>query len=112
MISDTTIAQIRRFIADRDWGQFHTPGNLAKSVSIEAGELLECFQWTNEPRDGDVEHVCEELADVMIYCLQLADLLGVDPDAIIREKMHKNAQKYPVATSKGNSKKASPTTQA
>ena len=72
MISDDTLRMIHQFSADRDWQQFHTPANMAKSVSIEAGELLECFQWSDEPRDGDWEHVCEELADVMIYCIQMA----------------------------------------
>lgn len=64
MISDETINQIREFIADHDWRQFYTPDNMAKSISIEAGELLECFQWSDEPRDGDWEHAHEELADV------------------------------------------------
>lgn len=62
---------------------------MAKSVGIEAGELLECFQWSDEPRNGDWEHVYEELADVMIYCIQMADVLGVDLDEIIRSKMAK-----------------------
>ena len=84
----------------------HTPGNMAKSISIEAGELLECFQWSDEPRDGDWEHVHEELADVMIYCIQMADVIGVDLDEIIQSKMAKNAAKYPVEQSKGSSAKA------
>lgn len=79
---------------------------MAKSVGIEAGELLECFQWSDEPRDGDWEHVYEELADVMIYCLQMADVLGVDLNEIIRSKMAKNARKYPVEASRGSSAKA------
>lgn len=96
MISDETLAQIRRFIAERDWERYHTPANLARSISIEAGELLECYQWSDEPRDGDLGHMNEELADVLIYCIQMADLLGVDLDEIIRDKMRKNAVKYPV----------------
>lgn len=106
MIPEDTINEIRQFITDRDWRRFHTPGNMAKSINIEAAELLECFQWSDEPRDGDWEHVHEELADVMIYCIQIADLLGVDLDEIIRDKMEKNAKKYPVETSKGSSAKA------
>ncbi|RYQ45693.1 nucleotide pyrophosphohydrolase [Bifidobacterium pseudolongum subsp. globosum] len=106
MISNETINQIREFIAERDWRQFHTPGNMAKSISIEAGELLECFQWSDEPRDGDWEHVHEELADVMIYCIQMADVIGVDLDEIIQSKMAKNAKRYPVESSKGSSSKA------
>ena len=106
MISNETINQIREFIDERDWRQFPTPGNMAKSISIEAGELLECFQWSDEPRDGDWEHVHEELADVMIYCIQMADVIGVDLDEIIRSKMAKNAKRYPVESSKGSSSKA------
>lgn len=106
MISNETINQIREFIAERDWRQFHTPGNMAKSISIEAGELLECFQWSDEPRDGDWEHVHEELADVMIYCLQMADVIGVNLDEIIQDKMMKNTARYPVEPSKGSSAKA------
>lgn len=101
MISDDTLRMIHQFSADRDWQQFHAPANMAKSVSIEAAELLECFQWSDEPRDGDWEHVYEELADVMIYCIQMADVLGVDLDEIIRSKMEKNARKYPVERGKG-----------
>lgn len=106
MISDDTLRMIHQFSVDRDWQQFHAPANMAKSVSIEAGELLECFQWSDEPRDGDWEHVYEELADVMIYCIQMADVLGVDLDEIIRDKMAKNASKYPVEASHGSSAKA------
>ena len=106
MISDSTINMIRQFVADRDWNQFHTPGNLAKSISIEAAELLECFQWSDEPRDGDVEHVHEEIADALIYCIMLSDRFGFDLDDIILDKLSKNARKYPIEISRGNSKKA------
>ena len=106
MISDDTLRMTHQFSADRDWRQFHALANMARSVSIEAGELLECFQWSDEPRDGDWEHVYEELADVMIYCIQMADVLGVDLDEIIRDKMAKNAKKYPVEASRGSSAKA------
>lgn len=64
MISDSSINAIRKFVAERDWSQFHTPGNLAKSISIEAAELLECFQWNDEPQDSNIEHIHEEIADV------------------------------------------------
>lgn len=63
MISDSSINAIRKFVAERDWSQFHTPGNLAKSISIEAAELLECFQWNDEPQDSNIEHIHEEIAD-------------------------------------------------
>ena len=102
-MTEQTINRIRKFTADRDWDQFHTPANLAKSISIEANELLECFQWTDN--DYDLQPVKEELADVMVYCQNLADKLGVDPDEIINKKMDQNEAKYPVEKAKGNSAK-------
>ncbi len=98
-----TINRIRKFTDDRDWDQFHSPVNLAKSIVIEAAELLECFQWDDEKYD--VQHVKDELADVMVYCQNLADKLGVDPDEIINKKMDQNEAKYPVEKAKGNSAK-------
>ena len=103
MIKDSTIERIRKFSEDRNWGQYHTPVNLAKSISIEAAELLECFQWSDT--EFDKEHLCEELADVMNYCLQLADVIGVDPDEIINAKCAQNEAKYPVEKAKGKSDK-------
>ena len=97
-----TIEEIKQFTKDRDWDQFHTPSNLAKSICIEAGELLECFQWDDH---YDLTHVKEELADVLVYCIDLTLKLDVDIDTIIHEKMQKNAKKYPVAKAKGSSKK-------
>ena len=79
-----TIERIRRFTEERDWDQFHSPENLAKSIVIEAAELLECFQWDNEK--FDLQHVKEELADVMVYSQNLLDKLGLDADEIINEK--------------------------
>ena len=79
-----TIDRIRKFTEDRDWDQFHTPANLAKSISIEANELLECYQWSDE---ADLEHVREELADVIVYCQNLLDKLGLDVDEIVNSKM-------------------------
>lgn len=98
-----TIERIRKFTEDRDWDQFHAPENLAKSIIIEAAELLECFQWDNERYD--VEHVKEELADVMVYCQNLLDKLGLDADEIVNAKMDQNEAKYPVAKAKGKSDK-------
>ena len=89
-MKQTTIDRIRKFTADRDWDQFHTPANLAKSISIEVGELLECYQWSD---DADIEHVREELADVIVYCQNLLDKLGLDIDEIINSKMAKNEAK-------------------
>tara|TARA_B100000678_G_C18219006_1_gene506415 strand:- start:1058 stop:1429 length:372 start_codon:yes stop_codon:yes gene_type:complete len=90
------------FVRERDWDQFHTPANLAKSISIEAGELLECFQWGDE---GDDARVREELADVMTYCMLLAMRLGVELDEIVVEKLAVTAEKYPVERAKGRSAK-------
>ena len=94
-----TIERIRRFTEERDWDQFHSPENLAKSIVIEAAELLECFQWDNEK--FDLQHVKEELADVMVYSQNLLDKLGLDADEIINEKMSRNEAKYPVEKAKG-----------
>lgn len=96
------IKKIRKFNEERDWDQFHSPENLAKSISIEAGELLECFQWNNE---YELDEVKEELADVINYCLLMADKLGVDPKQIVLDKMEKTAKKYPVDKAKGKSTK-------
>ena len=96
------IEEIRKFNEERDWDQFHTPENLAKSISIEAGELLECFQWNNE---YDKEHLCEELADVYSYVLMMADEIGVDLEEITLQKIEKNKAKYPADVFRGNSAK-------
>ena len=96
------INEIEEFNKERDWDQFHSPENLAKSISIEAGELLECFQWNN---NYDKEEVCEELADVFTYCIQMAMKLGVDPEEIILKKLEKTKKKYPVDKAKGVSTK-------
>lgn len=121
-MTEQTINRIRKFTADRDWEQFHTPANLAKSISIEANELLECFQWSD--KDYDLQHVkiinskCVKqkaervfvaftypLADVMVYCRNLLDKLDLDEDEIINMKMTMNEAKYPVEKAKGNNKK-------
>ncbi|KAK3321767.1 hypothetical protein B0H66DRAFT_475024 [Apodospora peruviana] len=93
---------LAEFAAERDWGKWHTPENLAKSISIEAAELLECYQWGKEP---NLEHVRYELADVLTYCLQLANRLGVDPEEIILEKLELTRKKYPVKTATTESEK-------
>ena len=118
-MTEQTISRIRKFTADRDWDQFHTPANLAKSISIEANELLECFQWSD--KDYDLQHVkiinskCVKqkaervflaftypLADVMVYCRNLLDKLDLDEDEIINMKMTMNEAKYPVEKAKGS----------
>jgi NTP pyrophosphatase (non-canonical NTP hydrolase) len=102
MGNDKTMDALRTFVNEREWGQFHTTTNLAKSVSIEAAELLECFQWSDE---ADGERVKEELADVLTYCLLLANKLGLDPDKIILEKLEATRVKYPVDKARGKSTK-------
>ncbi len=98
-----TIDRIRKFTEDRDWDQFHSPANLAKSIVIEAAELLECFQWSDE--GFELQRVKEELADVMVYSQNLLDKLGLDADEIINMKMTMNEAKYPVEKAKGKSDK-------
>lgn len=99
---DYLISKIQRFNTDRDWDQFHSPDNLAKSISIEAGELLECFQWSN---NYNIDDVTDEMADVFVYLLDLANKLNVDLIDITDKKMDKNAEKYPVEKAKGKSEK-------
>jgi NTP pyrophosphatase (non-canonical NTP hydrolase) len=94
--------QIKKFNEERDWDQFHSPENLAKSISIEAGELLECFQWTS---NCDEEEVCSELADVINYCILLADKLDVEVEEIVLKKLEETGKRYPVEKAKGVSTK-------
>ena len=102
-MNKATIDRIRKFTEDRNWDQFHSPANLAKSISIEANELLECFQWSD---DGyDIGEVREELADVIVYCQDMLDKLGLDVDEIVNAKMDKNEAKYPVEKAKGSAAK-------
>lgn len=102
-MKEETLQRIRKFTSDRDWDQFHSPANLAKSIVIEAAELLECFQWDEE--QYDLEAVKEELADVLVYSQNLLDKLGFDVDEIINAKMAKNEAKYPIEKAKGKNTK-------
>ena len=102
MTLDEVKKEISDFTKERNWDQYHTPENLAKSISIEAGELLECFQWSP---DYKLENVKQELADVLIYCIMLADKLGLDPVDIMNKKIQMNESKYPIEKSRGNSRK-------
>ena len=97
------LLKIRKFNEDRDWDQFHSLENLAKSVAIEAGELLGCFQWENE--NYDKQAVCEEMADVFTYLVDMADRLDVDLLEITDKKMDKNIEKYPVEKARGRNTK-------
>ncbi len=101
---------LRRFAADRDWGQFHSPKNLACALSVEAAELLEHFQWLSEAQSQDLgadqrAAVRLELADVLLYLLQLAERLQIDLLDAAREKLVLNARKYPVERARGSSRK-------
>lgn len=102
MTWESSSAAVRTFVRERDWSQFHSPDNLAKSIAIEAGELLECFQWSADADDAEVRR---ELADVLIYCLLLADRIGADVDELIHAKIEENARKYPVNRARGRSAK-------
>lgn len=97
-----TIEALRAFVRERDWEQFHTPSNLAKSISIEASELLEHFQWSD---DFDKAEVLDELADVLTYCFLLAEKLGAEPLEIIQAKLAKTIAKYPADKARGKSEK-------
>ncbi|MDD4298615.1 MAG: nucleotide pyrophosphohydrolase [Bacilli bacterium] len=94
--------KIMEFNEERDWDQFHSPENLAKSIAIESGELLECFQWNS---NYDKREVCNELADVVNYCILLSDKLDVDLEDIVLEKLEETRKKYPVDKAKGKSTK-------
>ncbi len=96
------MARLRAFVEARDWEQFHTPENLAKSISIESAELLECFQWSS---NFDEARVREELADVLTYAYLLSDKLGQSPNTLILEKLEQTAAKYPVDKARGSTTK-------
>ena len=102
-MNEQTIQRIRKFTEERDWDKFHSPVNLAKSISIEANELLECFQWSDD--EYDIQHVKEELADVLVYCRNMLDKLGLDEDEIVNMKMNQNEAKYPVDKARGKNSK-------
>lgn len=102
MATCSAIEALRAFRDERDWSQFHSAENLAKSVAIESGELLECFQW-GEP--SDASSVRHELADVLTYCYLLADSLGAEPDELVLEKLELTRRKYPVERARGRSAK-------
>ena len=102
MGNEDLLAALRQFVSERNWRQFHTPENLDKSISIESAELLELFQWS-EP--SNIEEVKEELADVLTYCILLADKYDLDIEKIVLEKLEKTKAKYPVEKSFGSSEK-------
>ena len=107
MISKETVEIVKKFRDDRNWRQFHNPKDLAISLSLEASELLEIFQWSATDLEciDKLDMVKEELADVLSYAILLADRYGLNLDEIIRAKMKKNAEKYPVEKAAGVSTK-------
>ena len=107
MLRDETIRRVIQFRDDREWRQFHTPKDLAISLSLEAAELLEIFQWSGadlECRDK-LDRIREELADVLSYCVLMADVCGLDLDEILNAKVDQNAAKYPVEKARGSAAK-------
>ena len=107
MLRDETIQRVLRFRDDRDWRQFHTPKDLAISLSLEAAELLEVFQWSGTDLEcpDKLDRIREELADVLSYCVLMADVCGLDLDEILNAKVDQNAAKYPVEKARGSAAK-------
>lgn len=106
-ISKETVNKVLKFRDDRDWKQFHDPKDLAISISLEASELLEIFQWSRDDVYclDKIDKIKEELADVVNYCILMADACNLDLDKIITDKIKLNAAKYPVDKAKGTSTK-------
>ena len=106
-MTEKTIQEILKFRDDRNWKQFHNPKDLAISISLEAAELLEVFQWSAADTvcENKTDKIKEELADVLIYCVHMADLCGLDMDEIIQEKLKRNNVKYPVEKAFGSKEK-------
>lgn len=107
---ETLREQLRQFAAARDWDQFHSPKNLAMALSVEAGELLEVFQWLTEEQSRSLApdaHAAasDEVADVLLYLIRLCDALDIDPIAAANRKLVANAKRYPADKARGNSKK-------
>ena len=107
---ETLTQSLRRFAAERDWEQFHSPKNLACALAVEAAELLEHFQWLTDEQSANLPQdkrtaVGLEMADVLLYLLQIADRLRIDLPAAAAQKLELNAAKYPVARAHGNSRK-------
>ena len=102
--------QLKKFAIERDWEQFHTPTNLAMALSVEASELVEIFQWlkpeeSNLPDQKQIESINDEVADIAMYLLRFCSVLEIDLESAIKSKLERNAEKYPINLSKGNSQK-------
>ena len=108
MLRDETIQRVLKFRDDRSWRQFHTPKDLAISMNLEAAELLEIFQWSGSEvgcSEAQLAKLQDELADVLSYCILMADVCGLDLDEIMNAKVTKNEAKYPVEKARGNAAK-------
>lgn len=106
-MTQKTIEQVLKFRDDRNWKQFHNPKDLAISISLEAAELLEVFQWSGPDTvcEEKKDKIREELADVLIYCTMMADVCGLDMDEIVRGKLQRNNEKYPVEKARDSARK-------
>jgi dCTP diphosphatase len=107
---DALREQVREFVRERDWEQFHSPKNLAMALAVEAAELLEIFQWLTEEQSRELEPEARaaaqaEIADVLVYLVRIAEQLGIDPVAAAQRKLTDNARKYPVDKARGNARK-------
>ena len=107
MLTQETVERILQFRDDRNWKQFHNPKDLAISLSLEAAELLEVFQWSGSDTSCEnlQDKIREELADVISYCVLMADVCNLDMDEIVNAKIQKNSEKYPVEKAYGNKAK-------
>ena len=102
--------QLKKFAIERDWEQFHTPKNLSMALSVEASELVEIFQWLRaeesiSPDQKQIESINDEVADIAMYLLRFCSVLEIDLESAIKSKLERNAEKYPINLSKGNSQK-------
>lgn len=106
-MTQETINKVLNFRDERNWKQFHNPKDLALSISLEAAELLEIFQWSGSDTECErkMDKIREELADVLCYCILMADRCGLDIDEIVQEKMVRNGEKYPVEKARDSAKK-------
>lgn len=106
-MTQETINKVLNFRDERNWKQFHNPKDLALSISLEAAELLEIFQWSGSDTEceGKLDKIKEELADVLCYCILMADRCSLDMDEIVQAKMIRNGEKYPVEKARDSAKK-------
>ncbi len=109
-VLDDLLVKTREFVAERDWEQYHSPKNLSIALSVEAAELAEIFQWLTEDQSRNLTpmqkaHAAEEIGDVLVYLVDLAEKLGIEPVKAAFDKLEKNREKYPVEKARGNAVK-------